>query len=87
MVLLSLSLSPLSLYIYYRQDISWDESIATFHGCDASLLGGARTVMVVTYVIGGGTVLLLCCACGLTFAYLAEEIERHERHGGEHEMH
>ena len=43
-------------------------------------------VMIVTYIIGVGTVLLLCCACAFIFSHVAEEIERHERGGGR-EMH
>lgn len=81
---------------YANPDISWDQSMETFRGCDPDLLGGARMVMLVSYLIGGIILTTSCCFCCLTLAVVGREVERMEysqraggggRRPGTHEMH
>jgi hypothetical protein len=47
-----------------RTDISADEPVSTFKGCDAELLQGARNVYVATYIILGIGLCAMCMLCG-----------------------
>ena len=56
-----------------RDDISYDEPIGTFAGCDAGLLNGARTIYLITYACAGVFIVGSCIFCGI----VAGEVARH----------
>lgn len=62
---------------YPREAISWDESMATFRGCDPSLHSAASRVLLITYLLGAMTLSGVCCACGLAVAALSAEEDSH----------
>ena len=59
-----------------RDDISPDESIATFRGCAAPLLHGARFLLLLTYATILTSVCSACCMCAMTLGAVARAAEQ-----------
>ena len=60
---------------YPRDDISAEETIATFRGCAAPLLNGARLLLMLTYATILTSLCSACCMCAVTFAAVARAAE------------
>ena len=85
-------LLPLSIFLFFwwikgqfdvwgtypREHISWDEPVAIFAGCDAQLLGGARALMLLTYVMILGSVCSACCMCAVAIVAVARAAEEQQ---------
>jgi hypothetical protein len=54
-----------------RDDITWDEPVSSFQGCDAALLDGARRLLMMTYIFLGLALLPVCLVCCTLFAAVA----------------
>ena len=66
---------------YPREQISPDESIATFTGCDADLLNGARTIFLISYAIIGVFTCVTCTFLGLVVGEVLRDVERAQAAG------
>ena len=63
------------------RSISWDEPLATFKGCDEKLLGGARMLYMISYVVIIASVCSLCAFCVVVVKSLAQAVEDAEQNG------